>query len=303
MKQFELVVDQRVLGRLLFAQGPFLLEFRAPERFDAVHAGPELLIGQLQFLLEVGQFAVQVSVLMLELAQEVAGVAGVGHEVATAASDTAARRLSGPGRYGSVRVIVQAGEPAAVAAVPVEPVVAVVAVLSAGVGQYAATAGAAGVPIERLVPRGRHDAHPVRGTAGTPGPVRRASGRAHGSSPFVQQHGAVEVIVPVVRRRHAAAADAQAATADARLVGTSAVVVGRPGSRPDRPPAYRAVALAAASASATRPRRIRPGRRPVDRRQFRGYAPGAAGRARARGSQRRSRAVGFPGRHRVWRDE
>lgn len=234
---------------------------------------------------------------MLELAQKVAGVTGVGHEVATAASDTAARRLSGSRGHGPVRVIVQAGEPTAVAAVPVKPVVAVVAVLSAGVRQYAATAGAAGVAIQRLITGGRHDAHPVRGTAGTSGPVRRASGWAHGSSSFVQQYRAIEVVIPVIWGWDAATADAQAAASDACLVGASAVVVGRSGARPDRPSAHRAVALAAASASATRPRRIRPGRRPVDRRQLRGYAPGAAGWTRARSAQWRARAVGFSGWH------
>jgi len=211
VEQLELVVDQRVFGRLLFAQGPFLFQLRAPERFDAVHARPELLIGQLELLLEVGQFAVQVSVLVLELTQEVAGVAGVGHEV-TADAHAAARRLPGPGRRGAVRVVVQAGKSRTVTAVPVErPVVAVVAVLSAGVGQYAAAAAPAdaGVPVQRLVSGRRHDAHTVGGTTGAPRPMGRARPRAgHGPSPVVQQHRAVEIVVPVVRRRRHAAADA-----------------------------------------------------------------------------------------------
>jgi len=138
VKQFQLVIDQRILGRLLFAQGPFLLQLRAPERFDAVHAGPEFLVGQLEFLLEVGQFAVQVGVLVLEFAQEVSGVARVGHEVSATnatAADTTAWRLSGPGRHCAVRIVVQRRKTASIAAVPVErPVVAVVAVLAAGVG-------------------------------------------------------------------------------------------------------------------------------------------------------------------------
>lgn len=268
-----------------------------------MHAGPELLVGQLELLLEVGQLAVQVGVLMLQLAEEVSGVPGVGHEMAAAASadtDTAARRLPGPGRHGAVRVVVQRGEAAAVAAVPVErPVVAVVAVLAARVGQYAAAAAAARVAVQRLVPGRRHDAHAVHGTAGAAGPVGRAAGRAHGPSPVVQQHGAVEVVVAVVRRGRdaAAAADAQAAASHAGLVRAAGVVVGRTGARPDRPAAHRAVALAAAASDAARARRVRARRRPVDRRQLGGYAPGAAGRARARGAQRRARPVRFPGRH------
>lgn len=176
------------------------------------------------------------------------------------------------------------------------------AVLTAAgrVGQYAAAA--ARVPVQRLVPGRRHDAHTVDRSAGASGPVGRAAGGAHCPSPVVQQHGTVEVVVPVVRRRHAAAADAQSAAPDARLVRVSAahaaaaaVVVGRPGTRPDRPAAHRAVPLS--TAAATRSRRIRPGRRPVDRGQLGGYAPGAAGRARSRGAQRRPRPVRFPGRH------
>jgi len=294
VKQFQLVVDQRILGRLLFAQGTLLLQLRAPERFDAVHAGPEFLVGQLEFLLEVGQFAVQVGVLVLEFAQEVSGVAGVGHEVAATnatATDTTARRLSGPGRHRTVRIIVQRRKTTTVTAVSVErSVVAVVAVLAAGVGEYAT---AAGIAVQRLVPGRRHDAHPIDGTTGATGPVGRAAGRSHGPSPVVQQHRTVQVVVSVVRRRDstAATADAHSSATDARLMcatataadSSSAVVVGRPGARSDRSPAYRAVPLAATSTSA-RSRGIRPGRRPVDRRKFSGYAPGAARRTRSSGA-------------------
>lgn len=90
-----MVVDQRVLGRLLLAQRPLLLQLRAPKRLDAVHAGPKLLVGQLQLLLEVGKLAVQVGVLVLELAQEVSRVPGVGHEVATATTDATAYATAG----------------------------------------------------------------------------------------------------------------------------------------------------------------------------------------------------------------
>lgn len=298
VQQFELVVDERVLGGLLFAQSPLFLQLGAPERLDAVHAGPEFLVGELQLLLEVGQFAVQVGVLVLELTQEVPGVTGVGHKVAAAA---AAGRLPGPGRHGAVRVVVDRGERAAVAAVPVErPVVAAV-VVAAGVGEYAA----AGVAVQRLVPGRRHDAHAVRGTAGAAGPVGRAAGRSHGSAPIVQQHGAVEIVVAAVVRRHAAAAaHAETAAAHADAAHAAAhpglvrpvVVVGRAGARTHRPSADRAVAL-----SAARARRIRARRRPVHGGQLGGYATGAAGRPGAGGAQRRSGSVRFPGRHvTVW---
>lgn len=108
-----------------------------------MHAGPEFLIGQLQFLLKVGQLPVQVGILVLKLTQEVSGVAGVGHEVTATAG-----RLPGPGGHGAVRIVVDGRKAAVVTTVAVErPVVATV-VVAAGIGEYATT----GVTIQRLVP-------------------------------------------------------------------------------------------------------------------------------------------------------
>ena len=67
VKKLQLVVHEAVLGGLLLAQGPFLLELGAPESLDAVHAGTQLLVRELELLFEVGQFALQVIVLGLQL--------------------------------------------------------------------------------------------------------------------------------------------------------------------------------------------------------------------------------------------
>ena len=67
VEQLELLVDEAVLGALLLAQRPLLLELRAPEGLDAVHRAAQLLVGQLELLLQVAQLALQVVVLVLQL--------------------------------------------------------------------------------------------------------------------------------------------------------------------------------------------------------------------------------------------
>lgn len=69
-EQLELVIDEAVFGRLLFAQRALLLELRTPESFDGVHGGAELLVGELELLLEIAKLALQVGVLVLQLAEE-----------------------------------------------------------------------------------------------------------------------------------------------------------------------------------------------------------------------------------------
>lgn len=49
----------------LLAQRTLLFELGAPEGLYAMHAGAELLVGKLQLLLKVAQFALQVGVLGL----------------------------------------------------------------------------------------------------------------------------------------------------------------------------------------------------------------------------------------------
>lgn len=66
VEQFELIIYEAVLGALFLPQRPFLLQLGTPERLDAVHAGPQLLIRQLQFLLEVPQLPLQIRVLVLQ---------------------------------------------------------------------------------------------------------------------------------------------------------------------------------------------------------------------------------------------
>ena len=77
VEQLQLVVHQRVLGTLLLPQRSLLLQLRAPEGLDGVHGGAELLVGQLQLLLEVGQVALQVGVGRLQLLQVVGRHVGI----------------------------------------------------------------------------------------------------------------------------------------------------------------------------------------------------------------------------------
>jgi hypothetical protein len=67
IEQLELIVHERIFGALLFAQRALLLQLRAPEGFDAVHGGAQLLIGQLQLLFQVGQITLEVRVGRLQL--------------------------------------------------------------------------------------------------------------------------------------------------------------------------------------------------------------------------------------------
>lgn len=62
-----MVVDETILGRLLLPQGALFLELGTPEGLDAMHAGAELLVCQLQLLLEVAELSLQICVLVLQL--------------------------------------------------------------------------------------------------------------------------------------------------------------------------------------------------------------------------------------------
>ena len=67
VEQFQLIVHQSVLGGLFLAESALLLELRAPECLDAVHGAAQLLVGQLQLLLQVGEVPLQVRVGALQL--------------------------------------------------------------------------------------------------------------------------------------------------------------------------------------------------------------------------------------------
>lgn len=68
VQQLQLIVNQTVFGALLLSQRPLLLQFWRPEGFNAVHGAAELLIRQLQLLLKVAEFPLQVAILVLEIA-------------------------------------------------------------------------------------------------------------------------------------------------------------------------------------------------------------------------------------------
>lgn len=73
VEQFQLVVNKAVLGALFFSQCPLLLQLRAPEGFNAMHAGAEFLVGQFQFFLKVSQFPLKIGILRLQLSKEEGG--------------------------------------------------------------------------------------------------------------------------------------------------------------------------------------------------------------------------------------
>lgn len=66
VEKFQLIVDEAVLGRLFLSERSFLLQLRTPEGLDTMHTGTKLLVGQLQFLLQVSQFPLEIGVLVLE---------------------------------------------------------------------------------------------------------------------------------------------------------------------------------------------------------------------------------------------
>ena len=62
VEQFQLVVHQGILRTLLFPQCTLFLQLRTPKGLDRVHGGAKLLVGQLQFLLEVCQVSLEVGI-------------------------------------------------------------------------------------------------------------------------------------------------------------------------------------------------------------------------------------------------